>query len=82
VQVDTLKVPGATLYARLCARALARAHARWGDRIAIGSYLGKGDSFEVALARFSLAYADQNEQDYEALVKAVKSGRLPAETGL
>ena len=82
VQVDTLKVPGAKLYARLCARALARAHARWGDRIAIGSYLGKGDSFEVALADFSRAYADQNERDYEALVKAVKSGRLPAETGL
>ena len=75
-------MPGAKLYARLCARALARAHARWGDRLAIASYLGKGDSFEVALADFSRAYADQNERDYQALVTAVKSGRLPAETGL
>jgi len=82
VQVETLRVPGATLYARLCGTALARAHARWGDRIAIASYLGGGESFDRAIADFSAAYADQNEQDYEALLKAVKSGRLPAQTGL
>jgi hypothetical protein len=82
VQVDRLRVPGATLYARLCGRALARAHARWGDRIAIASYLGRGDSFDRAIADFSVSYADQNERDYEALVKAVRSGRLPAQTGL
>jgi len=81
-EVDTLRVPGATLYARLCGTALARAHARWGDRIAIASYLGPGDVFDRAIANFSAAYADQNEKDYEALVQAVKSGRLPAETGL
>jgi len=82
VQVDALRVPGATLYARLCGTALARAHARWGDRIAIASYLGRGDSFDRAIANFAVIYADRNEQDYEALVRAVKSGRLPAETGL
>jgi uncharacterized protein (DUF2252 family) len=82
VQVDTLSVPGATLYARVCGTALARAHARWGDRIAIASYLGRGDSFDRAIADFSASYAEQNEQDYQALVKAVKSGRLPAQTGL
>ena len=81
-EVDTLRVPGATLYARMCGTTLARAHARWGDRIAIASYLGAGDVFDRAIADFSAAYADQNERDYEALVKAVKSGRLPAETGL
>jgi hypothetical protein len=75
-------LPGATMYARLCATALARAHARWGDRIAIASYLGRGDAFGTAIADFSAAYADRNERDYEALAKAVKSGRLPAETGL
>jgi uncharacterized protein (DUF2252 family) len=82
VQVETLRVPGATMYAKLCGTALARAHARWGDRIAIASYLGRGDSFDRAIADFSVAYADQNEQDYEALVKAVRSGRLPAQTDL
>ncbi|HWG63812.1 MAG TPA: DUF2252 family protein [Streptosporangiaceae bacterium] len=72
----------ATLCARLCATALAGAHARWGDRVAIASYLGRGRAFDVALGNFSSRYADQNERDYEALTRAVKSGRLPAETGV
>ncbi len=76
--VDALLVPSATLYSRLCGATLARAHARWGDRIAIASYLGKGDAFDRAIARFSSAYADQNEKDYGALVEAVASGRLEA----
>ena len=82
VQLDSMRVEGATLYARLCGTVLARAHARWGDRIAIATYLGRGEIFETALADFAVTYADQNERDYEALLKAVKSGRLIAETGV
>ena len=52
------------------------ARARWGDRIAIAAYLGKGDTFERAMAGFSVAYADQNERDYAAFAAAVRSGRL------
>jgi len=52
--VDTFRVPGATLYAQLCGSTLARAHSRWGDRIAIASYLGKGDAFDRAIADSSL----------------------------
>jgi uncharacterized protein (DUF2252 family) len=80
--VDSMLVPGATLYSRICGATLARAHARWGDRIAIASYLGKGDAFDRAIADFSAAYADQNGRDYEAFATAVKSGRLTAQTGL
>jgi uncharacterized protein (DUF2252 family) len=80
--VDSMLVPGATLYARICAATLARAHARWGDRIAIASYLGKADVFDRAIADFSATYADQNERDYEAFAAAVKSERLTARTGL
>ena len=80
--VDTMSASTMRLYARICAAALARAHARSGDRIAIASYLGSGDTFDRAIADFSAAYADQNERDYEAMVAAVKSGRLVAETGL
>jgi uncharacterized protein (DUF2252 family) len=80
--VETLLVPGATLYSRICGATLARAHARWGDRIAIASYLGKGEPFDRAIADFSAAYADQNERDYEAFTAAVRSGRLTAQTGL
>jgi uncharacterized protein (DUF2252 family) len=79
---DTLLVPGATLYARICGATLARAHARWGDRIAIAAYLGKGDTFDRAVADFAAVYADQNERDYAAFAAAVDSGRLVAQTGV
>jgi len=82
VEVETMRVPGATLYGRMCAATLSRAHARLGDRIAIAAYLGKGDAFVRAMADFAVAYADQNERDYEAFVKAIRKGRLVAETGL
>jgi Uncharacterized protein conserved in bacteria (DUF2252) len=71
-----------TIYARLCGNALAKAHARSGDAIAIASYLGGGDSFDRALATFAEDYADQNERDYKALQEAVTSGRVASETGL
>ena len=82
VEVESFRVPGARLYGRLCGATLARAHARWGDRLAIASYLGKGDAFDRAIADFSIAYADQNERDYETFAAAVESGRLEARTGL
>ena len=82
VEPETFRVRGAMLYAELCGATLARAHARWGDRIAIASYLGKGDAFDRALATFASLYADQNERDFEAFAAAVKSGRLAAEEGL
>ena len=63
-------------------RPSARAHARWGDRIAIAAYLGKGDAFDRAIADFAAAYADQNERDYEAFAAAVDSGRLAAQTDM
>jgi uncharacterized protein (DUF2252 family) len=81
-EVDRLLVASATVYARLCAATLARAHARWGDRVAIAAYLGRGDRFDRAVADFAAAYADQNERDYDALVRAVRSGRVFAETEL
>src|SRR6516165_6691338 len=80
--VERLSQPGATQYARFCGATLARAHARWGDRIAIASYLGQGDMFDRAIASFSAAYADQNERDYQAFTEAVNSGRLTAQTGV
>jgi predicted alpha/beta hydrolase len=80
--VERLLVPGATVYARICGATLARAHARWGDRIAIASYLGQGDMFDRAIADFAAAYADQNERDYQAFTAAVDSGRLTAQTGV
>jgi uncharacterized protein (DUF2252 family) len=81
-EIEQMVPKGMTLYGRLCGWTLARAHARSGDRIAIASYLGSGTSFDRAILSFSQAYAEQNERDYRALVKAVESGRIKAETGL
>ncbi len=80
--VDTMTAPTMAIYARLCANALVRAHARSGDRIAIASYLGSSDAFDRALVDFSEAYADQNERDYDALVQAEKDGRITVERGI
>jgi thiamine monophosphate kinase len=65
-------------YGQSCAHALARAHARTGDRVAIAGYLGGGDVADIAFTRFAEAYAQQNQRDYVALVAAVASGRLTA----
>ncbi len=82
VDVDTLPPEGLAIYGRVCGWTLARAHARSGDRIAIGAYLGKGETFDQAIAEFSELYADQNELDYGMLADAAKSGRIEVETDL
>jgi uncharacterized protein (DUF2252 family) len=81
-EIENMTPKGIGIYGRLCGWTLARAHARSGDRIAIATYLGKSDAFDQAILAFSRAYADQNERDYRALVKAVDSGRVVAQTGL
>jgi uncharacterized protein (DUF2252 family) len=68
-------------YAQWCGWALARAHAKSSEIGAIAGYLGASRRFDDALARFSLAYADQNERDHASLVKAVKAGRIQAVEG-
>jgi uncharacterized protein (DUF2252 family) len=68
-----------TLYSKLCAWTLARAHARSGDSIAIASYLGSSDTFDRAIARFAEAYADQNERNHAALLDAISTGRIQAD---
>jgi uncharacterized protein (DUF2252 family) len=81
-RLDTASAQLLRPYAQLCAWTLARAHARSGDRIAIAAYLGRGDRFDNAIAQFAEAYSDQSERDYQALLTAVRGGRIPAETGL
>ena len=80
--VEMMNPAAMTAYAAFCGRALAMAHARSGDAVAIASYLGASDRFDRALASFAEAYADQNERDYGALQEAVATGRLAAEAGL
>jgi len=76
VDVAMLLPEGLAWYGELCAWALARAHARTGDSVAISAYLGTGDVFDGAVADFSEAYADQNAKDHAAYQAAIASGRV------
>ncbi len=71
-----------TYYGRICGWTLARAHARTGDPVAIAEYLGDSDLFDLSIVDFCERYADQNEQDYEKFVGAVRAGRLEAVEGV
>jgi uncharacterized protein (DUF2252 family) len=82
MEIGLLRPEGLKMYGSLCGWTLARAHARSGDRIAIGAYLGNSDVFDRAVTSFAATYADQNERDHQSLVDAVASGRITAERGL
>lgn len=64
-------------YADACGWALARAHSKSGDSAMIGGYLGTSGRFDEAMGRFALAYAEQNERDHDALLKAIRTGKIP-----
>jgi len=66
-------------YADLCGRTLARAHTRAGDAVALSGYLGEDSEFDKAIAEFAMAYADQTQRDWRALLDALKAGRISAE---
>jgi uncharacterized protein (DUF2252 family) len=81
-EIEAMSAATMAGYAGLCGWTLARGHARTGDRTAIAAYLGKGDSFDRAIAEFAAAYADQNEADYRVLMDAEAAGELTVESGL
>jgi uncharacterized protein (DUF2252 family) len=78
-KVESMSADELVLYAGICGWALARAHARSGDRVQIAGYLGKSERFDTAIADFAKGYADQTERDHAALCAAVKSGRVAAD---
>jgi uncharacterized protein (DUF2252 family) len=82
VDIETFDPEAMELYAEVCGRTLAHAHARSGDPIALAAYLGRGQAFDHALASFADAYADQNERDYAALEAAAADGRVKVERGV
>lgn len=82
VNLDTLDGAQLRSYAELCGAALARAHARTGDAARISGYLGTGGAFAEAITTFAIAYADQNERDYEALRTAAAAGRVEVTEGV
>ena len=80
--IEQMIPSGMAVYAQICGWALARAHARSGDRITLAAYLGGSDTFDQAIADFAETYADQNDRDHAALQAAVKDGKVEATTGI
>ena len=79
VRVETFGRMEMEVYATWCGRALALSHARAGQPLVLGGYMGSSDTFDEAIASFAMAYADQNERDHAALARAVKQGKVKAE---
>jgi Uncharacterized protein conserved in bacteria (DUF2252) len=80
-KVERMSPDKLILYADICGWALARAHARSGDRMQVAAYLGKSERFDRAIVDFAEAYADQTERDHAALCAAVKSGKVTSDAG-
>jgi uncharacterized protein (DUF2252 family) len=74
--VETFNAADMGLFAEWCGRSLARSHARSGDAAEISGYLGESDTFDKAVADFSIAYADQTERDHAELKKAARAKKL------
>ena len=77
IDIDHLNDLALSDLGRLCARCLAHAHARTGDRVAIAAYVGEDEAFDEAIASFASAYADQNDADYALFMRLIESGELP-----
>jgi uncharacterized protein (DUF2252 family) len=78
VPTTELIAPRLAEFATACGGALARAHARTGDPVAIDSYIGKNSTFTAEIGRFARRYADQNDKDHAQLVQAIADGTIPS----
>ncbi len=75
-QIEVAIPSGTKVYARYTGMALARAHCRSGDPVLLSAYMGNDEAFEDAMADFAASYADQAERDHEAMIAAVRAGRI------
>ncbi|MGK5729227.1 DUF2252 domain-containing protein [Streptomyces sp. URMC 124] len=69
-------------YARLTGALLARAHSHTADPRLIAAYCGKSEALDEAIATFAQTYANTTEADHATLTRAIRTGRVPAETGI
>ncbi len=81
-EVELMQPANLATYGEICGATLARAHARTGYAAKISGYLGDDDTFDHALERFAVAYADQNDADYAAFTEAADSYRIEVERGV
>ena len=72
IDLTDLAGNGLAAFGEVCGELLARGHARSGDPLVIAGYLGNGEAFAEALAKFGSLYADQTEKDWQALRRSGK----------
>ena len=73
IELEDLEGGGLEAYGEVCGELLARGHARSGDPLILAGYIGSGDGFAEALAKFGAAYADQTEKDWKELRRSGKA---------
>lgn len=81
-ELDVMDTAELQRYAALCAWTLARAHCRSGDRFQLAGYLGSGSTFDSAMVEFGERYAEQNDEDYRALLAAIDAGEIEVARGV
>jgi uncharacterized protein (DUF2252 family) len=79
---ENTNISGFVEYCSLCGWALALAHAKSGDPAMIAGYCGTSAALDEAIGAFALAYVRQTEQDYAALKRAQRSGRITVAPGV
>ena len=82
IEVEHLTDKGLAVYGQACGWTLARGHARSGDRVALGAYVGEDPGFDQAIAAFAAAYADTNDADHARLAEAETSGEVEVVHGV
>jgi uncharacterized protein (DUF2252 family) len=75
-EIETFGPADLQAYGRMCGFSLALGHARSGDALALAGYLGRGATFDLAIATFADAYADQNQRDYDLMRAAAAAGKI------
>jgi uncharacterized protein (DUF2252 family) len=76
VDLSCLDFEGLSDYGELCAWALAKAHARTGDRSGIAKHIGTPKKFAVAMLQEAMQHSEWNEYDYQRLVDAIAKGEI------
>ena len=73
IELEDLAGSGLSAFAQICGELLARGHARSGDPLVLAGYMGTGEGFAAAVAKFASLYADQTEKDWQALRRAKRA---------
>ncbi len=77
VELNAIDAAALDDYSGVVGHLLAKGHARTSGASMIAGYVGRGGQLDRAMVRFARAYADQTEADHQALVDAVRTGRVP-----